>query len=491
MSNPGFVLTARPGRVQDAAARVASSLHVRPRPREPGDALNDVTLLILPEIREMADARDAEGLREGLAEVHAADIADVISNLEDAQAALTLEVLPEKQRVMTFEHLEEADQIRLVAALGREKMIRIIEEMSADDRADLIRTLPEATVESLLPLLAQAERNDARRLAAYEEGTAGSVMTTEYASLPVEMSVGDALARLRQVAPDKETIYSVFITDADRRLVGYTTLRELVLARPSQNIMEVRRHPLISMPVDADQEEVARALEHYDLIAVPIVDAENRLVGIVTHDDVIDVINQEATEDAQRMGAVEPLDTPYLRAGFWDLAWRRGAWLTMLFATTLISGMALTRYEGTLQQIISLVVFIPVIAAAGGNSGSQSATLIVRSLATGDVRLRDWLRVVRREAAMGLALGLLLGILGYLRAWWTGQSEMICLAVGLTLVGIVVAGSLTGAVLPLVFQGLRLDPGVASSPFVASVVDIVGIVLYFTVIHLLVPIPAS
>ena len=452
--------------------------------------MNDVTLLILPEVREMADARDATGLREGLAEVHAADIADVISHLEDAQAALTLEVLPEKQRVMTFEHLEEADQARLLAALGREKMIRIIEEMSADDRAHLIRSLPEGTADSLLPLLAQAERNDVRKLAAYAEGTAGAVMTTEYASLPVDIAVGDALQRLRQVAPDKETIYSVFITDAERRLVGYTTLRELVLARPGQNIMEVRRHPLISMPVDADQEEVARSLQRYDLLAIPIVDADNRLVGIVTHDDVIDVINQEATEDAQRMGAVEPLGTPYLRTGFWQLAWRRGAWLTMLFATTLISGMALTRYQGTLQSIISLVVFIPVIAAAGGNSGSQSATLIVRSLATGEVGLRDWLRIVRREAGMGVALGLLLGALGYARAAWTGHSSMICLAVGLTLVGIVLAGSLTGAILPLLFQGLRLDPGVASSPFVASVVDIVGIVLYFTVIHLLVPIPS-
>ena len=451
--------------------------------------MNDVTQLLLPEIREMADARDTTGLREGLSEVHAADIADVIANLEDDQAALTLEVLPEKQRVLTFEHLEEADQTRLVAALGREKMIRIIEEMSADDRGQLIRSLPEATAENLLPLMAQAERNDARRLAAYEEGTAGSVMTTEYASLPLDITVSDALQRLRQVAPDKETIYSVFITDTERHLIGYTTLRELVLARPTQNIMEVRRHPLISMPVDSDQEEVARTLERYDLLALPIVDAGNRLVGIVTHDDVIDVINQEATEDAQRMGAVEPLDTPYLRAGFWQLAWRRGAWLTMLFGTTLISGMALTHYEGTLRQIISLVVFIPVIAAAGGNSGSQSATLIVRGLATGDVHLRDWLRVVRREAAMGAALGLLLGVLGYLRASWMGHSTMICLAVSLTLVGIVVAGSLTGAILPLLFQGLRLDPGVASSPFVASVVVIVGIVLYFTVIHLLVPLP--
>ena len=201
-------------------------------------------------------------------------------------------------------------------------------------------------------------------------------MTTEYASLPADITVGEGLQRLRRIAPDSETIYYVYITDANRHLNGYTTLREMVLARPDQYIMEVLRQPLISMPVDSDQEEVARAIQRYDFLALPIVDSENRLVGIVTHDDVIDVLEEEATEDAQRMGAVQPIDTPYLRAGFWQLAWRRGAWLMLLFLGELFTGTALRHYSGTLEAMVSLVFFIPVIISAGGNSGSQSATLV-------------------------------------------------------------------------------------------------------------------
>ncbi|MGH9868923.1 MAG: magnesium transporter [Candidatus Polarisedimenticolia bacterium] len=443
--------------------------------------MNDVTALILPEVRELLETGGRDALQRALADLHPADIADIIANLEDAQAREVFESLSETKRVATFEHLEESDQLRLLEALGRDRMIHIIEEMSSDDRADFIQALPERTADSILPLLAQAERNDVRKLVAYEEDTAGAVMTTEYAALPADITVGEALQRLRKVAPDKETIYYVFITDPERRLLGYTTLRELVLARPDQSVMDVRRQPLISMPVDADQEDVARAIQRYDFLALPIVDADNRLVGIVTHDDVIDVIEEEATEDAQRMGAVEPLDMPYLKTGFWQLAWRRGAWLMVLFLGELFTGTALRHYEATLQGVLSLVFFLPVIISAGGNSGSQSATLIIRSLAVGEVRLRDWFRIWYRELGMGLALGLFLGGLGYLRALTWDVPHMVALSVGLTLVAVVIVGSMVGAMLPLLFRLCRLDPGVASSPFVASLVDVVGIVVYFTI----------
>jgi len=443
--------------------------------------MNDVTVLILPDLQELLDKGDRDALRHALAEIHPADIADVIDNLEEAQAAALFEALSEKQRVRTYEHLEEDDQLRLLNALGRDKMIHIIEEMSSDDRADLIQALPERTADSILPLLAQAERNDVKRLVAYGDETAGAVMTTEYASLPADITVGEALLRLRRVAPDKETIYYVYITDADRHLLGYTTLRELVLARPDQNIMEARRQPLISMPVDSDQEEVARTIQRYDFLALPIVDADNRLVGIVTHDDVIDVIQEEATEDVQRMGAVEPLDIPYLKAGFWQLAWRRGLWLTILFLGGLFTDTALRHYESVLAGALSLVFFLPVIISAGGNCGSQSATLVIRSLALGELRLRDWYRIMYREIFMGLGLGALLGSIGYARAVLWGSPQIVAVAVGLTLVAMVMVGSLVGAMLPLAFKLCKLDPGVASSPFVASLVDVVGIIVYFNI----------
>jgi len=448
--------------------------------------MNDVTLLILPQVRHLLEQEDREVLRQALAEVHAADVADVIANLEEPQAAIVFESLTERQRVRTFEHLEETDQLRLLEAIGRGKMIHIIEEMSSDDRADFIQALPERTADSILPLLAQAERNDVKRLVAYKEGTAGALMTSEYASLPADVTVGEGLLRLRKIAPDKETIYYVFITDAERHLLGYTTLREMVLARPEQNISEVTRHPLISMSVDSDQEDVARTIQKYDFLALPIVDAENRLVGIVTHDDVLDVLQEEATEDVQRMGAVEPLDIPYLRAGFWQLLWRRGAWLLFLFVGELFTGTALRHYQATLEMVLSLVFFLPVIISAGGNSGSQSATLIIRSLAVGEIRLRDWYRILGREIGMGLALGLFLGAIGYSRALMWGNGHMVALAVSLALVAMVIIGSLVGAMMPLLLKLCRLDPGVASSPFVASLVDVMGIVVYFNIARLLV-----
>ena len=451
--------------------------------------MNDVTLLILPDLRELLEQHDRNGLRRALAEVHPADIADVIANLEEPQAAVVFDSLTETKRVGTFEHLEETDQLRLLEALGRSKMIHIIEEMAPDDRADFIQALPERTADSLLPLLAQAERNDVRKLVAYEEDTAGAVMTTEYAHVSSDITVGETLKILRRIAPDTETIYYVFITDAERHLLGYTTLRELVLVRPEQKIMTVRRQPLISMPVDADQEDVARTIQRYDLLALPIVDAEDRLVGIVTHDDVIDVIEEEATEDAQRMAAIEPLDTPYLKAGFWQIAWRRGAWLMILFLGVMLTGTALKHYEATLSSVLSLVLFIPLIVSAGGNTGAQSATLVIRGLAVGEVSLRDWLRILKREIAMGLALGAFLGVMGYVRAILWGTDHLVALAVALTLVAIVLAGSLAGGLLPLLFKLCRLDPGVASSPFVATFVDVVGILVYMNIAQALIPLP--
>jgi len=255
--------------------------------------------------------------------------------------------------------------------------------------------------------------------------------------------------------------------------------------------MDVRRQPLISARVDSDQEEVARTIQKYDFLALPIVDADNRLVGIVTHDDVLDVLEEEATEDVQRMGAVEPIDTPYLRAGFWQLAWRRGGWLMLLFIEEMFTGTALRYYQSTLERVVTLMFFVPLIISAGGNSGSQSATLVIRSLAVGDVRLRDWLKVFYREIGMGLSLGLFLGAIGYLRALMWGNGPAVGMVVAASLVVIVMVGSVVGAMLPLLFKICRLDPGVASSPFVASLVDVVGIVVYFNIARLLIPMPAA
>jgi magnesium transporter len=444
--------------------------------------MKDITSLLLPDIREILRGGDAAELRGALSHLHPADLADLMTAAEDVDRVRVFESLEAPDRVQTFEHLEEEEQLHLLDLLGRERMVAVLDAMSSDDRADFIKALPEGTIDALLPLLAQAERNDVRKLVSYPEETAGALMTTEYAALPAEMTVGEALDRLRKVAPERETIYYVYVVGReDRKLLGVVTLVELVRAVPGRRLEQIMNRDLITIPVSADQEEVARAFEHYDFLAMPVVDSEGRLLGIVTHDDILDVVEEESTEDAHRMGAVEPLEDPYLKVGFWSLARKRGLWLSVLFLGEMFTGTALERYEGVFAHAMGLVLFIPLILSSGGNSGSQSASLITRSLALGEVRFRDLFRVFRRELSMGLVLGGFLGIVGLVRAWfWQGDASL-SMVVGLALVGVVTIGTLLGSLLPLLFQRVGLDPAVTSTPFVASVVDIMGVILYFEI----------
>jgi magnesium transporter len=444
--------------------------------------MKDITTLLLPDIHEILVEGKGEGLREALADLHPADLADLVASLEDPEKVQVFDALSDPQRVATFEHLEEDDQEHLMGLLGRGKVVAILDAMSPDDRADFVKAMPERTAEALLPLLAQAERNDVRRLVSYPEGTAGSIMTTEYAALPGEVTVAEALERLRQVAPERETIYYVYVVRAaDRQLQGVVTLTELVRAKPGLRLEEAMHANPITVVVDADQEAVARTFEHYDFLAMPVVDGEGRLLGIITHDDVLDVVEEESTEDAHRMGAVEPLDVPYLRAGFWSVAYKRGLWLSVLFLGEMFTGTAMRHYESTVGQLLGLVLFIPLIISSGGNSGSQSATLITRSLALGEVDFRDWIRVFRREAAMGVVLGGFLGAIGYCRALLWHTSFAMAAVVAIALVGVVLWGGLVGSLLPLFFKRIGLDPAVTSTPFVASLVDVFGIVIYFKI----------
>jgi magnesium transporter len=446
--------------------------------------MKDFTSLILPDVPELL-AGDPEELRQTLSHIHPADLADLVVSVDDAARVRLFDGLDDQARVWTFEHLEEDAQLQIVGLLGRQRMVAILDAMSPDDRADFMKALPAATVDALLPLLAQAERNDVRKLVAYPEKTAGALMTTEYAALGEEMTVAQALERLRQIAPERETIYYVYVVDGGRELHGVVTLTELVRARPDRRLLEIMKRDVITLPVGADQEEVARAFERYDFLAMPVVDAGRRLLGIVTHDDVLDVVEEESTEDAHRMGGLEPLDDPYLRSSIWALAWRRGLWLSILAVGGIFSTMAFRHFEAVAAQMLSLVFFVPLVVSSGGNSGSQSATLITRALALGEVGLRDWWKVFWREAVMGLVLGGLLGGVGVVRALASGTGQGLAAVVGASILAVVLFGSLLGSLLPLLLQRIGLDPAVSSTPFVASVVDVVGIVLYFSIAQLL------
>ena len=443
--------------------------------------MKDITTLILPDVRQILESGDGEALRQALTHLHPADVADLVVSVVDDDKLRLFECLEDEPRTGTFEHLEEDDQLHLMDLLGRKRMVDILDAMSSDDRADFIKALPLATMDALLPLLAQAERNDVRRLVAYPEETAGALMTTEYAALSEDTTVSNALERLREIAPERETIYYVFVVNGGRQLRGVVTLTELVRARPDRKLREVMNPDVIALPVETDQEEVARTFERYDFLAMPVVDEDDRLLGIVTHDDVLDVVEEESTEDAHRMGAVEPLDDPYLRSGFWALAWRRGLWLSILFLGGMITTVVFREYEATVAQVMGLVFFVPLIFSSGGNTGSQSATLITRALALGEVKMSDWFRVFRRELAMGLLLGGFLGVAAYVRTYFWGTGQALAIVVGASILAVVIFGTLLGSLLPMLLQRVGLDPAVSSTPFVASVVDVVGLILYFTI----------
>lgn len=436
------------------------------------------TKLILPEIQEFLEKGEVGHVRTAVENLHPADIADIAQNLDAGQTAGLIAGLDLGTGIEVFEHLPPERQLEVIETMGRKRLVEILDGMSPDDRADLVRALPEGTVEALLPLLAQAERNDVRRLIAYPEETAGSVMTTEYASLGADVTVEQALAELRKVAPDRETIYYVYVTDAERRLRGVLSLRDILTAPPRKTLKDIMTEKPIAVRVDEDREQVARVFAKYDLTAVPVVEPEGRLVGLITVDDVIDILEAEQTEDVHRLGAVQPLGASYLTAHPWELIRKRAIWLVLLSFAGLLTSAVLEGFHGSVAAV-EIVFFVPLIIASAGNSGSQSAMLVTRALAVGDVRPRDFARVLVRETGVAVALGAILAVIGAGRVLGGGMASGVAVVVGMSLVAVVLFGSLLGAVLPLLLWRVGIDPAVASSPFVASVADVVGCLVYF------------
>jgi magnesium transporter len=308
-------------------------------------------------------------------------------------------------------------------------------------------------------------------------------MTTEFVQLPETMTVDEALASVRRIARAgrREAMHALYVTDAQGSLRGVMSLRELLAAPEGARIADIAWEEVVSVRATADRAEVARATSDYDLVAVPVVDDAGRVLGVVTVDDVIDAIQEENTEDVQKLGAVEPLEMPYFSAGFWEIARKRGGWLLLLFFAEMLTITVLHRFEEKLALVIALVAFIPLITSSGGNSGSQSATLITRALAVGDVELRDALRVVLREVGQGAMLGSFLGAIGFGAATLLGNPPSVATVVAVTLLCVVIVGTIIGALLPLLFTRVGIDPAIASSPFVASLVDVSGILLYVTI----------
>lgn len=403
------------------------------------------------------------------------DIADVLTLIKPSLSWQLLERLPNRSTI--FAYLEPHTQVAMAHEFPRESMARLIGEMPADERTDLYKHLNQEQRDALLPALAQAQREDIRRLAAYEERTAGALMTSDYATLEAHMNVNEALAALRLEAPDAETIYHAYVIDDARKLLGVVSLRVLILASPEQLIHDIMVSGPVACHVNDDQEDVAKVVARYDLIALPIVDDNGALVGIVTHDDAMDVASDEATDDFHKSGGVSTVVGRLKDVSIRILYRKRVFWLVFLVFGNLLSGLSIANFEDVIAANLVLVFFLPLLVDSGGNAGSQSATLMVRALATGDVVMRDWFSLLGREALVALMLGatmaVAIALIGYVRG-----DALVSLVLALSMICVVMIGSVIGMSLPFVLNKIGFDPATASAPLITSISDASGVLIY-------------
>jgi magnesium transporter len=426
------------------------------------------------------DLRDAEAVRRFIEMAHPVDAAALLEGLSPADARDALLAIPLDRRTEVFGYLRVDTQVALAQLFHRRQLAEIVTEMSADDRADLFNRLSPNQQEALLPGLAQAEREDIRRLAAHAEDTAGAIMTSDYATLAPGLTARQAVDALRREAPDKETIYRAYVLDAERRLIGSVRLYDLILADADATVAELMERETLAVEVTDHREDVARKIARYDVLALPVVDGDGRLVGIVTHDDALDALQDEATEDFHRIGTVGKLTESVRDAGIGVLYRKRVVWLALLVFGNLLTGAGIAYFEDTIAAYVALVFFLPLLIGSSGNAGAQSATLMVRALATGDVVLKDWGRLLGRELLVAFGLGLTMAVAVSLVGVFRGGPE-IALVVALTMLLVVLAGSLIGMSLPFILDRFRLDPATASAPLVTTIADAVGVLVYFSI----------
>ncbi len=453
-------------------------------------------LLLYPELKEILETKDWQTFKEICEENHPAEIAGFISALEPNEVWMLIENVDLSVRTEIFNHFDLDLQMEIAEIIDRRKLVELLTEMPSDDRVDLFKKFPEEKQDLILPALAQAEREDIRRLASYPEGSAGSVMTSEYVTLPEEITVHEAINRLRLEASRKETIYYSYVINEKRQLIGFVSLTDLIMSSPNAVIKDIMHKEIIYALVDEDQETAARKIQKYDLIAIPVVNGNNTLVGIITHDDALDIITQEQTEDLEKLMAIAGKHQAgmYLKTSAFTHFKNRSVWIVSLAALGLISGMIIHEFESTLMSMMILALYMPMVADTGGNTGSQSATVIVRALALGEISFRDLFKIIKKEFSIAIFIAIILGILSWAKVMYLSQGseipsgyslETIGFAIALALSLQVITATLIGALLPLIASRLKLDPAVVASPALTTIVDITGLVIYFTTAKLL------
>ena len=450
---------------------------------------------IVPELRDLLAVGDAKILHNLYKAAHPAAIAELISTLSGKEAWAILQYADPLLRAEIYSHLDKNIQAEIIKALRREDIARLLADMAPDDRADLFKQLSEDVREGILPALAQAEREDIRRLASYKEGTVGAAMTSDYATLSPQMNASQALERLRQIAPNRETIYYAYVLDDDRKLLGFVSLKDLIVASRKDRVRDIMHHEIISVKVEDDQENAAQKIQKYDLIALPVLNDDDALVGIITYDDAIDIITQEHTEDMEKFMAISGSHEPgaYLKTSSWVHFKNRVYWIVSLAAFGSLSGMIIHSFEATLMQILILALYMPMITDAGGNTGSQTATVVVRALILREITSADLFRVLSKEIKIAALLAVVLSILSWGKIFFLSRgSEIptgfslakISLAIAVALGLQVVSATVIGALLPLSAAKMKWDPAVVASPALTTIVDITGLLIYFTTVRL-------
>ncbi|GAB4131237.1 MAG: magnesium transporter [Bacteroidia bacterium] len=455
----------------------------------------EVTDQFISDLHQAIERQDADFLKSVLDDLHPADVAEILNRLDPDDAAAAYKYVSEETAAEALLLLDEDNRSRILKDYTPKEIAeQLIDNLDSDDAADVLAELSDDKQDEVLSHVEDMDQaSDIVDLLNYDPDTAGGIMAKELIKVNINTNVWQCVREIRTQAEEVENVYSIYVVDDENKLLGLLSLKNLLTKPLRTPIIDVYNPDVISVKSNMPAEEVAKVMDRYDLIAVPVVDSLNRLVGRITIDDVIDVVREENTEDVQKMGGVEALDEPYMTVPFWQMVRKRVGWLVVLFLGELLTATAMSFFEDQIAKAVILAIFVPLIISSGGNSGSQASSLIIRALALGEITVKDWWKIVGKEFRSGLVLGLILGILGFLRvAIWSNFIQdygpewmMIGTTVGITLTGVVLWGCLMGSLLPLLLKRFGLDPAVSSAPFVATLVDVTGLIIYFSISILL------
>lgn len=448
-----------------------------------------LTQLLKPEIKSLIQEKQFSVLKEVLQEWPPADVAELIVELDESERVLIFRLLNRELAADVFEYLDVDTQLELLKSMGKEETAAILNEMDPDDRTALFEEIPAQALQQLLSLLSTEEKKIATTLLGYPENSIGRLMTPDYLAIKADWTVEEVLNYIRQVGKSKETLNVIFVIDERGKLLGQIDIRDILLSSPEQKISDLYDENITPLNVFDDQETAVSVLQKYDAVALPVVDNNGILLGIVTVDDIMDVAEEETTEDIQKQAAVQVLEEPYSEVPIIKMIKKRAGWLSLLFIGEMFTASAMAIFEEEIARAVVLALFVPLIISSGGNSGSQASTLVVRAMALGEVTLNDWFKVMRRELLTGLLLGIILGTIGFLRISIFQEAThlygehwlSVALTVFFSLIGVVMWGTLIGSMLPFILRRLGFDPATSSAPFVATLVDVTGLIIYFSI----------